>query len=45
MATTMIEMKVETIIFGTKIVSINQVLIMICLNPVARINWSAYDLF
>ena len=36
-ATTMIEMKVETIIIGTKIVSVNQVLITIRLNPVARI--------
>ena len=36
-ATTMIEMKVETIIIGTKIVTVNQVLMTICLNPVARI--------
>ena len=36
-ATTMIEMKVETIIIGTKIVTVNQVLITIRLNPVARI--------
>ena len=36
-ATTMIEMKVETIIIGTKIVSVNQVLITIRLNLVARI--------
>ena len=36
-AATMIEMKVETIIIGTKIISVNQVLITIRLNPVARI--------
>ena len=36
MATTMMEMKEETIIIGTKIVSVNQVLITSCLNPVAR---------
>ena len=40
-ATTMIEMKVETIIIGTKIVSINQVLVTIRLNPVARIKQNA----
>ena len=40
-ATTMIEMKVETIIIGTKIVSVNQVLITIRLNPVARIKQNA----
>ena len=39
-ATTMIEMKEETIIIGTKIVSVNQVLITIRLNPVARIKQS-----
>ena len=36
-ATTMVAMKVETIIIGTKIVSVNLVLITIRLNPVARI--------
>ena len=36
-ATIMIEMKVEAIIIGTKIVSVNQFLITIRLNPVARI--------
>ena len=40
-ATTMIEMKEETIIIGTKIVSVNQVLITIRLNPVARIKQNA----
>ena len=40
-ATTIIEMKVETIIIGTKIVSINQVLITIRLNPVVRIKQNA----
>ena len=40
-ATTMIEMKVETIIIGTKIASVNQVLITIRLNPVARIKQNA----
>ena len=40
-ATTMIEMKVETIIIDTKIVSVNQVLVTIRLNPVARIKQSA----
>ena len=41
-ATTMIEMKVETvIIIGTKMVSVNQVLITIRLNPVARIKQNA----
>ena len=37
----MIEMKVETIIIGTKIVFVNQVLITVGLNPVARINQNA----
>ena len=41
MATTMMEMKEETIIIGTKIVSVNQVLITTCLNPVARIKQNA----
>ena len=36
-ATAMIVMKVETITIGTKIVSPNQVLITIRLNPVVRI--------
>ena len=40
-ATTVIEMKVEKIIIGTKIISINQVLITIRLNPVARIKQHA----
>ena len=40
-AITMIEMKVETIIIGTKIVSTNQVLIKIRLYPVARIKQNA----
>ena len=40
-ATTMIEMKVETIIIGTKIVSVNQVHITIRLSPVARIKQNA----
>ena len=40
-ATTMIEMKVETIIIGTKIVSVNQVLVTIRLNPVAKIKQNA----
>ena len=40
-ATIMIEMKVQTIIIGTKIVSVNQVLITIRLNPVARIKQNA----
>ena len=40
-ATTMIEIKVETIIIGTKIVSVNQVLTTILLNPVARIKQNA----
>ena len=39
-ATTIIEMKVETII-GTKIIYINQVLITIRLNPVVRIKQNA----
>ena len=37
----MIEMNVETIIIGTKIISVNQVLITIRLNPVARIKQNA----
>ena len=37
----MIEMKVETIIIGTKIVSVNQVLMIIRLNLVVRIKQSA----
>ena len=41
MATTLMEMKEETIIIGTKIVSVNQVLITTCLNPVARIKQNA----
>ena len=36
-ATAMVAMKVETIIIGIKIVSVNLVLITIRLNPVARI--------
>ena len=36
-ATAMVAMKVETMIIGTKIVSVNVVLITIRLNPVARI--------
>ena len=40
-AATMIEMKVETIIIGTKIISVNQVLVTILLNPVARIKQDA----
>ena len=40
-ATAMIEMKVETIIIGTKIISVNQVLITIRLNPLARIKQNA----
>ena len=40
-ATAMIEMNIETIIIGTKIVSVNQVLITIRLNPVARIKQNA----
>ena len=40
-ATPIIEMKVETMIIGTKIVSINQVLIPIRLNPMARIKQNA----
>ena len=40
-ATTMIEMKIETTIIGTKIVSVNQVLITIHLNPVVRIKQNA----
>ena len=35
-ATTTIEMKVETIIIGTNIVSVNQVLITIRLNPFGK---------
>ena len=41
MATTLMEMKEETIIIGTKIVSVNQVLSTTCLNPVARIKQNA----
>ena len=40
-ATAMIVMKVETIIIGKKIVSVNQVLITIRLNPVLRIKQTA----
>ena len=40
-ATKMIEMKVETIIIDTKIVSVNQVLVTIRLNPVAKIKQNA----
>ena len=40
-ATTMIEMKVERIMIGAKIVSVNQVLIRIRLNPVVRIKQNA----
>ena len=35
-ATAVIEMKVETKIIGTKIVSVNQVLMIIRLDPVVR---------
>ena len=37
----MIVMKVETIIIGTKIVTVNQVLITMRLNPVVRIKENA----
>ena len=40
-ATAMIVMKVETITIGTEIVSPNQVLITIRLNPVVRIKQNA----
>ena len=40
-ATAMIEMNIETIIIGTKIVYVNQVLITIRLNLVARIKQNA----
>ena len=40
-ATAMIVMKVETIIIGKKVVSVNQVLITIRLNPVLRIKQTA----
>lgn len=33
----MMVMKVVTIIIGSKIVSVNQVLITICINPVVRV--------
>ena len=39
--TAMVVMKVETIIMGNKIVSVNQVLIIIRLNPVVRIKQNA----
>ena len=41
MATAVIVMKVETIIIGTKIVSVNQVLTTIRLNPVEKIKQNA----
>ena len=40
-ATAMIVMKIETIIIGTNIVSVKQVLITIRTNPVVRIKQNA----
>ena len=40
-AAKLIEMKVETIIIGTKIISVNQFLTTIGLSPVARIKQNA----